>query len=931
MFSPSGSAMRRLNAMLPFFVLSLYLIAFTGSVQASSLRSTTNLVFTKLADLTRPQSQKEAGNSPYVTPMSAGEDQTSTSFGTGWETVNSPVVRLFDGRINQPGFAVIATGSDGKGGQLALNSTGIFPNTQKVIQSDRVHMKQRLAFPGVSTFTPINPPSIPLAVRGPYLSAWLPSGSLLSATPPNNAGNGGYLAGQYPAFWTSGRGADGDFRLGTHGYIRIDNTTYQFMGDGFGNIVRAGKNANQLSMEYTSTRTIFKFEAAGVLFTVTFFTPITPNDFLRQSLPLSYIHFELDKLSATFRKVQVYFDIDERWITGHEDYQDFPYVLDFKEYDGTQQYFLTRTRQQFYTEFRQRAEWGSTSWAIRDRPGVTSLNQNNVNAQLEFLVTGALSGEHFGIGGPDNSFAFAVDMNAANATNDILLSIGHFRSPYINLVKANTSSPSANASYQQDRYGYWQSEFSVFADAVKFFLDDFESALANATAFDKKVAQDSKAVVGGGIVGNQYAAITTLSVRQALGALELTISRDPKTKKWNTTDTIIGLKEISSNGDSQTVDVIYPTFPILSYLNPAWIPLLLNPIFEYTESGLYPNKWAVHDLGTWPNLVGYPKGNDEPMQVEESGNMIIMTLHWAQLAGKKTAIPYLKKHYKIMAQWASFLIEDSLIPASQLSTDDFAGTASNQTNLAIKGLIGIAAMGEIASLVGQSGDAAIYRNISQQYASAWQFLAVDKAKTHTKLLYQQDDSWGTLYNAGLERWLNLALLPKSIYDMQDKWYPKQQQKYGVPLDSRHQWTKSDWALFSASVSGSISTRNLFISLLYKFWSDGKTGVPMTDLYETTTGDSPKYPYDPTVNFLARPVVGGHFALLAKQAADKANGVTNAAYGPNPTKTSYTDAELMKLIQDSEAMQSKLSTAGTAQHRRRASRQVLEPMRRKMHH
>lgn len=67
------------------------------------------------------------------------------------------------------------------------------------------------------------------------------------------------------------------------GFIRIDNITYQFQGDAFGNTVREGLNAQQLSMTYTSTRTIFEFEADSVLFNVTFMTPIWPHDYLRQS------------------------------------------------------------------------------------------------------------------------------------------------------------------------------------------------------------------------------------------------------------------------------------------------------------------------------------------------------------------------------------------------------------------------------------------------------------------------------------------------------------------------------------------------------------------------------------------------------------------------------------------------------------------------
>jgi hypothetical protein len=45
-----------------------------------------------------------------------------------------------------------------------------------------------------STFSPARPPAVPLAVRSPYLSTWLEAGS--------DGGNGGYLAGEWPTFWT---------------------------------------------------------------------------------------------------------------------------------------------------------------------------------------------------------------------------------------------------------------------------------------------------------------------------------------------------------------------------------------------------------------------------------------------------------------------------------------------------------------------------------------------------------------------------------------------------------------------------------------------------------------------------------------------------------------------------------------------------------
>ena len=44
-----------------------------------------------------------------------------------------------------------------------------------------------------STFSPARPPSLPLAVKSPYLSTWLSAGS--------DGGNGGYLPGEWPVFW----------------------------------------------------------------------------------------------------------------------------------------------------------------------------------------------------------------------------------------------------------------------------------------------------------------------------------------------------------------------------------------------------------------------------------------------------------------------------------------------------------------------------------------------------------------------------------------------------------------------------------------------------------------------------------------------------------------------------------------------------------
>lgn len=192
------------------------------------------------------------------------------------------------------------------------------------------------------------------------------------------------------------------------------------------------------------------------------------------------------------------------------------------------------------------------------------------------------------------------------------------------------------------------------------------------------------------------------------------------------------------------------------------------------------------------------------MPLEECGNMIITTLAYAQ---RTNDIAYLSQHYAIMKQWTGYLVQEALIPANQLSTDDFQGTLANQTNLALKGIIAIEAMSVIASKTGNTNDSTTYHNTATDYINKWQQYAVVTGANppHTNLDYQDDSSHGRrndrarlmrlltniglLYNLYGDRLLGLNLVPQSIYDMQSTFYPTVAEEYGVPLDTRDVYTK----------------------------------------------------------------------------------------------------------------------------------------------
>lgn len=102
-------------------------------------------------------------------------------------------------------------------------------------------------------------------------------------------------------------------------------------------------------------------------------------------------------------------------------------------------------------------------------------------------------------------------------------------------------------------------------------------------------------------------------------------------------------------------------------------------------------------------------------------------------------------------------------------------------------------MSSIANSTGHAADGVNYTNIAHDYINRWQQLgivrAADGTPLHTSLAYGMDDTHGLLYNIYSDKLLGLNLVPQYVYDMQSAFYPTIMEKYGVPLDTRHTYTK----------------------------------------------------------------------------------------------------------------------------------------------
>lgn len=689
-----------------------------------------------------------------------------------------------------------------------------------------------------STFTPARPPAIPLAVKSPYMNTWLEVGS------DDGGSSGGNLAGYWPRFWAGPQpssdvaGPHGSV-TGWSGLIKVDGTTYTWMGAPEVNGVFPPV-VTQESFEYTSQRSTFIMNVNGkISMNVTFISPLTPTDLMRQSVIGTYLDVSVVAIDGATHSIDLYADTSAEWVSIHAtDVAQWSYTVN----NGIASHQSSKQSQsEFNADYADDAShWGNWYWSTAAVSGMTYQSGADVTVRGNFINNGVLpnsqDSNYRAINDDYPVFGFANSLgNVGTTPVSTLYTIVHAQQNaiYFNGANGDTAVPSL-----------WTSYWSADLDMVHFFYNDWVNKVG---AIDHHFAVDSLAVGG-----QDYLTITSLSARQAFGAVQLC---------GTTSKPYLFLKEISSDGNIQTVDVLFPAMPIFLYSNPILVKYLLDPLFENQEANKFPQTYAMHDLGpNYPRAIGHPTGDGEYMPLEECGNMIIATLAYSQ---QNNDIAYLSQHYNILKQWTGYLVDEALIPAGQLSTDDFQGQLANQTNLALKGIIGIEAMSVIAQKTGNTADSTNFHNIATDYITKWQSYAVVTTANppHTNLAYQEPDSHGLLYNLYADRLLGTNLVPQSIYDMQSTFYPTVAETYGVPLDTRNVVTKSDWQMWVAAIA-SDTTKAMFISKLANWINATPTNRALTDLYNTQTGDFADGP------FIARPVAGGHFALLALNGAPK---------------------------------------------------------------
>ena len=324
------------------------------------------------------------------------------------------------------------------------------------------------------------------------------------------------LPASTPQFW-----AGQDITLGI--MARVDGQTFSLLGVPS---PPSGVRAASISeAQYTSTHTYFTLLAGNVSIELDFLSPVSPKNYLRQSLPFSYL--TIKAANAAGDDVQVYVDIDETWTgqTGNTGAVS-------SSSDQLSSFLLKVNGAATYTQnAMDQALWGEVVFASRpsNSSSVTIQSGEPASVRGQFASNGTLSGSAppYTAG---NVVAIAHDLGSVASSSSVTYAIGYTRDAAVNYL--------GNA-----RASYYSATYNGSIAAVNHFLDDYADAEAEAAGMDSDI--DSKATSA---AGANYSDIVSLSVRQAYGAADLTIPADT----LDTNDLTVFLKEISSDGNVNT-------------------------------------------------------------------------------------------------------------------------------------------------------------------------------------------------------------------------------------------------------------------------------------------------------------------------------------------------------------------------------------------
>ena len=401
--------------------------------------------------------------------------------------------------------------------------------------------------------------------------------------------------------------------------------------------------------------------------------------------------------------------------------------------------------------------------------------------------------------------------------------------------------------FGHDCDAYWKSITPTIEAAISEALAEVDESRRRCDEISNELYE--KAVECG---GEKYADLVSLAYRQFLAAHKLALDE--------TGELIYISKECFSGGHSCTVDVTYPASPFMLLYNTELLKATLRPIFRFAASDKWKYDFAPHDAGSYPILgtqrYGLREGGvlllEMQMPVEECGNILIL-MENIILFEKNT--DFVAPHMETLATWVKYLEKYGNDPENQLCSDDFAGHMAHNCNLSLKAIVGIAAYSLILKAFDRFEEAEGYMNTAREMAKSW----VERARNSDgsfRLTFDQPETRGMKYNMIWDKLWGLGLFPDEAYASEIAVCLENMNPYGLPFDSFHTYTKSDWLLWTAMLAESREDFEKMIAPMWLGYHLTPARVPMNDFYDTVTSLA--------MGCRHRTVVGGLYLKLLEE-------------------------------------------------------------------
>lgn len=577
------------------------------------------------------------------------------------------------------------------------------------------------------------------------------------------------------------------------GYVTVDGQVLRFLGDDDN-----CQKMNVISIDADTFSTTAVYEDAGIRLTAKFTSPMLVTDLYYASRPVSYLKLSYENIDVKEHKVTAKIYVTEELVLNKANegkaWSEDVHIdgLSCVRIGSGNQKILWRSGDDV------RIDWGYCYLAAEGKA-------NTGNAVIENLYSVYAEAEIE----KEKLFLFAYD--------DIE-SIVYFG---------------------ENLKAYWKNDGKTIESAISEAANEYDELLSKCNAFSDKLIAEATAKGG-----EKYAEMLTLAYRQVMAAHKLVVDKAG--------NNLYISKECFSNGCAATVDVTYPSAPMYLLYNTELLKGMLRPIFRYAASDAWNFDFAPHDVGQYPLVNGQVYGNNElrwQMPVEECGNMIILVSAICKADGDYS---FAEENFGLLEKWSKYLVKYGKDPEHQLCTDDFAGHLAHNCNLSLKAIMGMAGFADILKNLGKDAEADELMAIVKDYADSFIANAENEDGSY-RLAYDREGTFSLKYNSVWDKIWGTELFPDSFYKAEIERYKKEALPYGVPLDSREKYTKSDWLIWVATLADNKDDFEFFADLLWNAYNTMRTRVPMTDWYYTDTSEM--------VGFRHRTVQGGLFIRL----------------------------------------------------------------------